>query len=90
MSSDEMTSLKEHINDKFNGIEKKVDSILSTVTEDHVTLALSNKLSKDNKTSLDSLWTFARKMNIKLIYVSIGGLAVGSGGTVGISKLLGF
>ena len=75
--------LKDYLTEKFDGFEKKVDTLTAKIEKDHDILTEASRQSKENKKSIDSVWNFARKMNVRLITLST---VIASAG-VGIGKM---
>ena len=92
MNSDEITTLWDLIEKRFDKMDVKIDVISSAIQKDHDVLILANKETIENKDSLDKLWRFSRKKseetNIKFNKVMIICVLLGSG-SVGASKLIG-
>ena len=92
MSSDEVTSLKELITQRFNSIEDKVDSMSNTLEKDHDDLIKTKIQAASNKEDLDKLGKkfreYQKENNGNIRKIIIFCIAIGSGSGVGITKLV--
>lgn len=70
-------------------LEAKVNEISDSCKSDHDTTILSDERSKLNKIDIDKMGSFVRKINVKLIYVSVGVVLLSFGADVIVMNILG-
>jgi len=93
MNTEEINFLIDHFNPKFEGVDKKLDSLLSSVQKDHDQLIETKLIAEQNKSDLDKIGKKIRERqkevdgNFKKVFAAC--MLLSSGAGVGINKLIG-